>query len=239
MTLNDAAPQETPGARAAAPTTSSRRLSRRGALIALAAGTVAVFTGAAAVVTGGAPPANVGAEQVARLSDSPPPSPLPSVLIQRGQPAAVATVAPAGLHIAAMDLTTQVDAVGIDDSTGGFAVPSSVDRVGWYRYGPGLEADAGSIVIAGHVDSATMGRGAFFRLRELEPGDPITVTGQDGMSYDFRVVGREEYQKTQIPLDRYFARDGAPRLTLITCGGPFDEAARHYRDNIVVTAVRA
>lgn len=30
---------------------------------------------------------------------------------------------------------------------------------------------------------------------------------------------------------------GSPRLTLITCGGPFDAEARHYRDNIVVTAV--
>jgi hypothetical protein len=49
-------------------------------------------------------------------------------------------------------------------------------------------------------------------------------------------VGREVLQKTDIPLDRYFARDGAPRLTLITCGGPFDKATGHYRDNVVVTA---
>jgi hypothetical protein len=38
-------------------------------------------------------------------------------------------------------------------------------------------------------------------------------------------------------LDKYFARDGAVRLTLITCGGPFDQDTRHYRDNVVVTAV--
>jgi hypothetical protein len=238
MTLNDPAPQETPGARTAACATSSRPLSRRGALLALAAGTIAVATGAAAVAIGGDTPANVGAEQVAQLGNSQPPSPQQSALIQQGRPASVATVAPTRLHIPAMDLTTQVEAVGIDDSTGDFAVPSSVDRVGWYRYGPGLEAIAGSIVIAGHVDSATAGPGAFFRLGALGPGDSITVSGQDGMSYDFRVVGREVLQKTDIPLDRYFARDGAPRLTLITCGGPFDEATRHYRDNVVVTAVR-
>ena len=29
------------------------------------------------------------------------------------------------------------------------------------------------------------------------------------------------------------------RLVLVTCGGPFDQAAGHYRDNIVVTAVPA
>ena len=59
------------------------------------------------------------------------------------------------------------------------------------------------------------------------------------MTRTYRVVAREEYRKTKIPLDRYFARDGKPRLTLITCGGPFDREAGHYRDNIVVTAVPA
>jgi hypothetical protein len=53
------------------------------------------------------------------------------------------------------------------------------------------------------------------------------------------VVAREEYDKTKIPLAKYFATDGAPRLTLITCGGPFNEATGHYRDNVVVTAVPA
>jgi hypothetical protein len=54
----------------------------------------------------------------------------------------------------------------------------------------------------------------------------------------YTVAAREIYRKTAIPLDRYFARDGAPRLTLITCGGPFDRATGHYRDNVVITAAR-
>jgi hypothetical protein len=33
-----------------------------------------------------------------------------------------------------------------------------------------------------------------------------------------------------------FARDGAPRLHLVTCGGQFDPASGHYDDNIVVVA---
>jgi sortase (surface protein transpeptidase) len=115
-------------------------------------------------------------------------------------------------------------------------VPPSVDQVGWYRFGPGLDAVSGSVVIAGHVDSAEQGKGAFFRLRALVPGDPITVTGVDGVSHAFRVTQREEWEKSKIPLERYFARDGAVRLTLITCGGPFDQRTRNYRDNIVITA---
>ena len=95
------------------------------------------------------------------------------------------------------------------------------------------------MVVAGHVDSAEQGEGAFYRLRELDRGDVLTATGSDGRARLYRVVAREVYDKTKIPLDRYFARDGKPRLTLITCGGPFDAETREYRDNIVVTAVRA
>ncbi|SCE91639.1 Sortase family protein [Micromonospora carbonacea] len=65
----------------------------------------------------------------------------------------------------------------------------------------------------------------------------VTATGGDGTTREYRVVAREEYAKTKVPLDRYFARDGSPRLTLITCGGPFDPQTRRYRDTIVVTAV--
>jgi hypothetical protein len=145
-------------------------------------------------------------------------------------------VAPAKLRIPALQLDATVDAVGVEASTGDFAVPPSVDRVGWYRYGPGFTATTGSIVIAGHVDSADQGKGAFFGLGTLAEGDTVTLTG-DGRDRAFTVVARERYRKTKIPLDRYFARDGKPRLTLITCGGPFDTKTRHYRDNVVVTAV--
>ena len=63
-------------------------------------------------------------------------------------------------------------------------------------------------MIAGHVDSATQGEGAFFRLGALQTGRPVTLSGRTGASREFEVVARERYAKTKIPLDRYFARDG-------------------------------
>jgi hypothetical protein len=178
------------------------------------------------------PPPSVGSENVTALAS---PSPSPSVSRPSPAPAAGA-VTPTGLRIPKLKLTATVNPAGVDDN-GDFAVPPSVDRVGWYRYGPGLDADRGSIVIAGHVDSAEQGKGAFFRLGSLAPRDRITLTGAGGVAREFRVVARERYAKTKIPLDRYFVRDGKPRLTLITCGGPFDAGTGHYRDNVVVTAV--
>ncbi|MDI1463447.1 class F sortase [Catellatospora sp. KI3] len=163
--------------------------------------------------------------------------PTVQVPVQRGGlPAAPATIPPVALSIPVMSLNAKVDAVGIDARSGDFAVPPSVERVGWYRYGPGMEAVAGSIVIAGHVDSAAQGKGAFFTLRDLTEGAAVRLTDATGRGYGFQVVGVEQFRKARIPLERYFARDGALRLTLITCGGPFDEATRHYRDNVVVTA---
>ncbi|TNH30630.1 class F sortase [Micromonospora orduensis] len=216
----------------------------RGALAALAAG-VAALTVATLVACGSQPAEDVGADEAANLATA---TPTPSASAAGGQsvpvtagelPAGAEIVPPVRLVIPAIDVTATVNAVGINKRTNEFEVPPSVDEIGWYRYGPGLETTAGSIVIAGHVDSAQQGKGAFFRLRELDQGDTLTATGGDGKARKYRVVAREEYAKTKIPLDRYFARDGKPRLTLITCGGPFDAKARKYRDNIVVTAVPA
>jgi hypothetical protein len=173
------------------------------------------------------------------LASPPSASPAPSIPVADGAlPPADAAVPPVRLVIPAIRVAARVDPVAVDPVTNDFAVPPSVDVVGWYRYGPGLSADTGSVVIAGHVDGAAQGPGAFFRLRDLDVGDGIEVAGADGRMVRYTVVAREVYRKSAIPLDRYFARDGVPRLTLITCGGPFDRATGSYRDNVVVTAAR-
>ena len=125
--------------------------------------------------------------------------------------------------------------VGLDGA-GAMELPTDPAVSGWYRFGPGFTARSGSIVVAGHVDSADQGKGAFFGLSKLAPGDKMSLAGPAGKNRDFTVVARERYRKSRIPLEKYFARDGAARLTLITCGGPFDSKTGHYRDNVVVTA---
>jgi hypothetical protein len=154
-------------------------------------------------------------------------------------PTAAPVIVPDQLRIEAIGVAVAVGPVGVDADTGQLAVPPSVDQVGWYQFGPGLDATAGSIVIAGHVDVADQGRGAFFRLRDLSPGDLVEVRGTDGASRRFVVRTRDVWRKDAIPLAQYFDRAGPVRLTLITCGGPFDDATRTYRDNVVVTAVPA
>jgi hypothetical protein len=63
----------------------------------------------------------------------------------------------------------------------------------------------------------------------------VTVDG--GRDLRYRVVGKQTIVKQRLPVERLFARDGAPRLVLITCGGPFVPELSSYRDNLVVVAV--
>lgn len=195
-----------------------------------------IFAGV--VACNAAPAGDVGSPAVSALASAPVSAPpTDSPLVEDGSlPTADPVSPPVELKIPALKLTASVAAVGVSPATGDFDVPPSIDRVGWYRFGSSLSDKSGSIVIAGHVDSAAQGRGAFFKLSSLAPGDQVALRSASGAPVEFRVVGREVYAKTRIPLEKYFARDGALRLTLITCGGPFDSKTRHYRDNIVVTA---
>ena len=164
---------------------------------------------------------------------TPPATPL--VTARDASPAAPRTVpAPVRISSASLGVDAPVDAVGIDPD-GQMELPEDVSRVGWYRFGPEPGAQ-GSAVLAGHVDDREQGPGALFRLRDAAVGDEFSVTDAAGTTTRWRVVSRELVTKQVLPVDRIFARDGAPRLTLITCGGPFLPEYRSYRDNVVVVA---
>jgi sortase (surface protein transpeptidase) len=113
------------------------------------------------------------------------------------------------------------------------AVPKAAATVAWYRHGP-TPGGRGSAVLAAHVDYNGR-QGAFFRLRELRVGAAVTVTLEDGTGWSGVVQDVRSYSKRDLPVKAMFARIGPPLLRLITCGGPFDTEARHYRDNVVVS----
>jgi hypothetical protein len=171
-------------------------------------------------------------------SPAPPP---PSDLVAGPVPARDAAPAtapqapvPALIDVPARGIAAPVQPVGVA-ADGQMALPDDVEQVGWYRFGarPG---DAGSAVIAGHVDDRDQGAGALFPLREAEPGDEVAVTDDAGRVTRWSVVSREVLHKEEVPVDALFDRAGPPRLVLITCGGPFLPEHRSYRDNVVVVA---
>lgn len=149
---------------------------------------------------------------------------------------APAATAPTRIEIPALGIDTVVVSVGVDDA-GLMEVPQDVDTVGWYRFGPAPGAAAGSSVLSGHVDDYRQGPGAFARIGDLGPSDVVRVTDESGVSREFTVLAREQWNKGEVPLDRLFDRSGAPRLVLITCGGSFNSSTLGYDDNIAITAV--
>jgi len=112
--------------------------------------------------------------------------------------------------------------------------PTNVAQAGWWSGGPRPGA-RGAAVVVGHVDS-TSGPGVFYALRALRRGDAIAVTGADGRVQRFVVQHLARYAKDRFPTAAVYGPFHRPRLRLITCGGAFDTATGHYRDNTVVFA---
>jgi hypothetical protein len=114
-------------------------------------------------------------------------------------------------------------------------VPEDYAVAGWYTGGP-RPGDRGPAVIAGHVDSKR-GPAVFYRLGELRQGDLIVVGYPGRAEARFRVERTERHPKRSFPTARVYGDTAGPALRLVTCGGSFDRASGHYRDNVIVFAV--
>jgi Sortase domain len=151
------------------------------------------------------------------------------------QLARIPVVAPAGVDIEGTDVRGPVVPTSVDVATGELAVPDDPTTVGWYQFGPS-PGQPGSAVLAGHLDWHRR-PGAFYRLAGISPGTIVTISYTDGSARRFQVVQNQLVPKPSLPLSDVFDRTGPPTLRLITCGGTFDRSTRHYRSNVVVTAV--
>ncbi len=173
---------------------------------------------------------------------------LPLILTGRGDravrvaPAPIAATAtaaraiPTRVRLATRGIDARVYGVDIDTRSGALAIPKDIDRVGWWRDGAAPGSANGAILLAGHIDSAKRGAGAFYGLRNARRGDTVTVTSDDGKVRDYRVTTMQRVRKAALP-ESIYSRSGRRRLVLVTCGGPFNTATGHYRDNLVVTAL--
>lgn len=148
-------------------------------------------------------------------------------------PAAATTAVPVRVQLAGVDAPVQP--IGLDPA-GALVPPADVDVAGWFTGGP-APGDVGPAVIAAHVDSVDR-PGAFFRLRAVVPGDPVTVTRADGSAVRFVVTRVASYPKSAFPTAEVYGATPDAGLRLVTCGGAFDRAARSYVDDVVVFARR-
>jgi hypothetical protein len=120
---------------------------------------------------------------------------------------------------------------------GALVIPDDVHTVGWWTGGSKAGEAFGSVVVAGHVDSATQGIGVFAALRHLTPGQLVELDG-GGHELRYRIATATQIPQAEISSRAgIFSVDGEPRLVLVTCGGPFDRQRHRYQDNLVVVAM--
>ena len=115
-------------------------------------------------------------------------------------------------------------------------VPQRADQVGWYEYSarPGMK---GNSILAGHLD--WFGQpGVFRRLIDMRRGDTVAVRGADGQERHYAVDWTNEWPLSSAPVGTIFEPVEQPALTLITCGGRWNQATQRYDTRVVGRALR-
>ncbi len=111
---------------------------------------------------------------------------------------------------------------GITDE-GALDVPTNVSDVGlWQHSAPGE-----NIVLAAHVSLRAQGRGVFYDLKHLQPGETVIVMGRT-----FVIDSVDTVLKADLDSEAIFT--GRGRLILVTCGGAFSGTS--FESNVVVIA---
>ena len=125
-------------------------------------------------------------------------------------------------------------------------VPERPDQVAWYNFtaAPGQRSNA---VLAGHVDWQTSTRqpipGVFYRLRELEIGDSIAITLEDGQKLNYRVTGNVATAYEDPNVLKAMDYTSKEVITMITCGGTWLKTGQgpfggNYSHRVLVRAER-
>lgn len=149
--------------------------------------------------------------------------------------AQAAGAVPVTIDIASIGTHAEVVPLGEEDD-GTMQAPTDPDTVGWYSLGTGI-GTPGNALLDGHVDWGGRLR-VFGLLGQLTPGDSIQITDIDGNVLSYRVSWTKLYNADSAPLDQIFEQTSDEVVTLITCGGDFDQSAHMYVSRWVVRATR-
>ena len=206
------------------------------------AGVAALATIAVAITGCSGQTAATVAQSVSATSRvAPSPSPVTSSTSQPAPSSTSPRVVKAVRLARSLPVRLQIAAIGVDSTLmklglradGSLEVPPDGFPAGWYTGGP-TPGELGPAIIAGHIDMK--GPGVFFRLREVRPGDRVTVTRADGSKPVFRVTRVAQFPKDRFPTELVFGNIDHAGLRVITCGGSFNNQTGHYEDDIVVFA---
>ena len=87
---------------------------------------------------------------------------------------------------------------------------------------------------AGHVDYIGVGPAVFYSIRDLQPGDIVTVNTDAGpINY---AIQWSQWAEPDEDFTSFVAQTGQESITLVTCIGAF--SGGHYSNRLIVRGVR-
>lgn len=119
------------------------------------------------------------------------------------------------------------------DVAGSLSVPADPAAVGIADSGAALSDNAGSTVLAGHVNMDHQ-RGALWDLATVTPGASIITFDASGERTSWAVTSLTSSSKSSLP-PGLASRSGDRRLVVITCGGQVHNG--QYDQNVIAVAV--
>lgn len=133
---------------------------------------------------------------------------------------------PMSVAMPAIGVEVPMQQVGISE-TSELQPPDNPYAVGW------LATSSHHLVLDGHVDWNHR-PGPFFKLHELQVGDEIDVTDEDGNTTSYTVQWTQLLGIDEIDQGLFYPQDSDNSLMMITCGGIFTDG--EYQSRRVVWA---
>ena len=145
-------------------------------------------------------------------------------------------IRPIIIDIPSLNISTQIEPVGINPNNGSMAVPSSYYTVAWFE--PGFRpGEPGRAVLAGHYDNSLGLDGVFKNLDRINIADEIILYDEQGNQQVYVVDGVTEVPYNLEDVSGIFGPADKPRISVITCGGSWIGDYRTYDKRTVVSAV--
>ena len=141
----------------------------------------------------------------------------------------------AGLSVPAVGL--KVEAFPTKATQGVLPLPDGPSQAAWYAATARFPDRIGSLLLAGHVSTASGGVGPFGRLARVRPGMRVVIT-REGVERVLVVVSTRTYSRSNPLPASAFDQTGRFRVVLVTCTHKVTrpDGSWHYTDNLVVTA---
>lgn len=121
------------------------------------------------------------------------------------------------------------------DADGKLETPEKWENAGWYKKSakPG---EKGNIIIAGHYDDTSGSPAAFWGLKKLKVNDKVLLTDELNRTFTYNIT--ETFYVDIDDPDRLeiFDEDKIEELTLVTCGGLWNDSEGTYSKRLVVKA---